>query len=172
MQPIFPVPAAAERRCRAAGRFGCRPTCHGAPTAERRQFVFGLFDDIAKAEHARRKLRAARFEDRHLLLVGGAAGNGNGVTAVWNRLPAGTPFLSLAGILQRPNTSGPAPHDGLTPRLAHQISNTLDGSGAVLVVAIQTAEQERGAARTLLTSNATCCSPTRWPSAGSALASP
>lgn len=150
MQPIFPVPASAEPAAepRAASVVGAPAT---VPAAERRQFVFGLFDDIAKAEHALRKLRAAHFEDRHLLLVGGAAGN-NGVTAVWDRLPAGTPFLSLAGILQRPDTPGPTPQDGLTPRLAHQISNTLDGSGAVLVVAIQTAEQERGAARTLLTS--------------------
>jgi hypothetical protein len=120
--------------------------------AERRHFVFGLFDEIAKAEHGLRKLRAAHFEDSHVLLVGGAAGNRNGIAAVWERLPAGTPFGSLAGILQRPDgPAAPAPQDGLAPRIAHQITNYLDRGGAVLIVAIQTAEQERGAARTLLT---------------------
>lgn len=153
MRPILPSPAVADSEVepRIGSVVGPPPA---VVPAERRHFVFGLFDEVAKAEHALRKLRAAHFEDGHVLLVGGAAGNGNRTGAVWDKLPAGGPFGSLASLLllkPDPDAAAPAPHDGLAPRIAHQITNTLDRDGAVLIVAIQTAEQERGAARTLLT---------------------
>ena len=115
-----------------------------APT-ERRHYVFGLFEGHAKAEEALDRLRTAQFEDGHLLLAGGMAGarDGDGVGVI------GGPFGSLTNLF-----AGPVPLsavDGLAPRIAHHIRSFLERGGAVLIVVIQTAEQERVAARTLLT---------------------
>lgn len=149
---IIPTPAAAGPTAKPLGSLVVTPPSAEAPV-ERRHFVFGLFDGPAKAEHALCELRAAHFEDNNVLLASGAAARFGGRVAMGDRLPAVChPFGSLAGILGKPDQRASASQDGLAPRIAHQITSYLDRDGAVLIVAVQSAEQERVAARTLLTS--------------------
>jgi hypothetical protein len=124
------------------------------PSPERGHFVFGLFQEPPKADEALRKLSSGNFQDEQILLIRGSAahqdGAGDGIGALpHGTFAAGTLFVPLLSMLQRTTADGPT-HNGIVPRITDQITDYLGQGGAVLIVVLHTAAQERLAARTLL----------------------
>jgi hypothetical protein len=121
---------------------------------ERGHFVFGLFQEPPKADEALRKLSSGNFQNDQILLIRGSAahqdGAGDGIGALpHSAIAAGTLFAPLLGMLPRPTAGGPT-HHSVVPRITDQITDYLGQGGAVLIVVLRTAAQERLAARTLL----------------------
>ena len=153
MRPIVPNAVVGP-----AGEPGTVPiVSSSAPVSspERGHFVFGLFQEPWKADEALLKLSTGSFQNDQILLIRGSAphqdGAGDGIAPLpHSAIAAGTPFAPLLGMLQRPTADGQT-HNSVVPRITHQITDYLDQGGAMVIVAIRTAAQERLAARTLLT---------------------
>jgi hypothetical protein len=153
MQPIVPNTGVGP-----AGEPGAVPiVSSSAPVSstERGHFVFGLFQEPPKADEALRKLSTGNFLNDQILLIRGSAshqdGAGDGIGVLpHSAIAAGTPFAPLLGMLQRTTADG-STHNSIVPRITDQITDYLGQGGAVLIVVLRTAAQERIAARTLLT---------------------
>lgn len=152
MQPI--VPNTGMGPAGEPGTVPILPSSVPVSSPERGHFVFGLFQEPPKAEEALRKLSTGNFQDDQILLIRGGAphqdGAGDGFGALsHSAIAAGALFAPLLGMLQRSSADGPA-HNGIVPRITDQITDHLSQGGAVLIVVLRTAAQERIAARTLL----------------------
>lgn len=127
------------------------------PAPGRGHFVFGLFQEESKAEEALQKLRTGNFHSDQVLAIRGSAAQNSDGDGEYGAGPlphsviaAGAPFAPLLDMLKQPAMEGVTQNGG-APRITHQITDYLGHGGAVLIVAIRTAEQERIAARAFLT---------------------
>jgi hypothetical protein len=153
MQPI--VPNAGVGPAGEPGTVPLVPSSAPASLPERGHFVFGLFQEPPKADEALRKLSSGNFQDEQILLIRGSTahqdGAGDGIGALpHGTIAAGTLFVPLLSMLQRTTADGHT-HNSIVPRITDQITDYLGQGGAVLIVILRTAAQERLAARTLLT---------------------
>ena len=153
MQPIVPNAVAGPGAEPGSGAVASSSAPVSAP--ERGRFVFGLFRETPKADEALQNLRTSDFDNNEILLICGCSASWDSGRDATAHLPpsviaAGTQFAPLLNMLERSDGSVQT-FLGVEPRITHQITDYLDQGGAMLIVAIRTAAQERLAARTLLT---------------------